>query len=90
MSRAGIIILTLCFILSCALQIAYADETLAEKSEVAADTVDRGAKKVVNRLKEITCGKGDAACAAQKLKHRAEETTEEVIDKTDAAIDKVD
>lgn len=90
MSKTGIMVLTISFLVSVGFQIAYADETIQEKAEATSDTASRGAKIVGNRINETFCTDGDTVCAAAKLKHRVDETTRKVMDKTKAAVNVVD
>ncbi len=62
-----------------------AEETLAEKAQVTANSAKRASKKGLHRTKEAFCGKltGDsqAECLAKEAKNRLEEGKDMVKDK---------
>jgi len=76
--------------LATALTSAYALETENEKKEVSKKELIRETDKTVNRVKEAVCMDSDTECLKAKAKHRVEETTEVVKDKTSEIKNKVD
>jgi UDP-N-acetyl-D-mannosaminuronate dehydrogenase len=70
------------------LGVVQADETLNEKAEVKGNDMNRAAKKGTNRMKEMICAEGDAKCLAKKAKHRVDESSDAIGDKTKEVIHK--
>lgn len=58
-----------------------ADETVKDQVVESGHNVKRSTKKVAHRTEEALCAKGDAACLAEKAKHRVKEGTEYMGDK---------
>ena len=81
------LIIALVLIFGC-FSIAMADETVSEQAQVKSNNIKRATKKGVNRMKEMVCAEGDAKCLAKKAKHRVEEGSEAVGDKTKEVIHK--
>jgi hypothetical protein len=83
------IILTIGFLLG-----GCSKQTPEEKMKVEIDTIERSAEEAENRLEEAECGTltGDSKlkCLAKKVKNSAEETKDEIIDKSSELKDKVD
>ena len=77
------------FLLTAAPQLARASEADV-KSDVRSDADDtkRGVKKAANRVDEAGCTGTKAECAKRKAKHRVQESTDKVGDKTTEAVDK--
>ena len=69
---------------------AHAEQTTEEKAEATKNNVQRTVKKKVHNAEEIVCADGDATCMARKAKHRAQESSDYVKDKTKENVDKVD
>lgn len=65
---------------------AYAnDETVGEKVQEAASDAGKNIKKGARAVKDKTCHlvNGKMQCAAQKLKHKAQNAGDEISDKVD-------
>lgn len=90
MKHTGILILTISFLLNSGLQIAFADETIAEQVVVKAKDIKRGVKKAAHRTSEALCVDGEVPCAGQKIKNRVIEAKDATKDGTDQMIDKMD
>lgn len=69
---------------------AIAEETILEKTQTAGNATARAIKKGANRVSEAVCNKGKAACAGEKIKNRAKETKDSVIDGTEELKNKID
>lgn len=73
---------------------AFAEETLKEKGEAAANTAVRVVNKGVNRTQEALCGAltGDSKlqCLAKKTKNRIVENKDAVVDKVKEEKNKID
>lgn len=69
---------------------AYALETDNEKSEASSKELNRSVDKLGNRVEEAVCMESDTECLKQKVKNRAEETTDVVKDKASEIKNKVD
>ena len=78
------LLITSVVLLGC-LGVSRAEESLNEKTQVAANSVARSGKKVLHRTKEAICGKltGDnkVQCLAKKAGNRIEEGVDAVKDK---------
>ncbi|AZZ37492.1 hypothetical protein CIK05_12040 [Bdellovibrio sp. qaytius] len=61
------------------------DETMGEKASEAAQDTGKAVKKGVRKVKDKTCHmvKGKMQCAAEKMKHKAENVSDEVKDKVE-------
>jgi hypothetical protein len=70
--------------------VVHAAETVGEKAAVTGKKIKRSAKKGMNRVKEAVCMEGDVECAAKKLKNRASEAKDGVVDKATEVKDNVD
>lgn len=55
-------------------------DNMSDSAKKAGRKAKRSFKKGVNRTEEFFCAKGDAACAAEKAKHRVEETGDALKD----------
>ncbi|MGZ3721417.1 MAG: hypothetical protein ACXVA9_00720 [Bdellovibrionales bacterium] len=69
---------------------AHAEQTASEKASATKNDVKRSAKKTWHKGTELVCAEGDAKCAAEKAKHRTQEGTDYIKDKTKETVDKVD
>ncbi len=67
-----------------------AEESVSEKGASAGNSMKRGAKKGMNRAKEMVCTEGDAACLAKKAGHRVGEGADAMGDKAKEGKDKMD
>lgn len=68
----------------------FSAETIGEKTKSVVNYGKREAKKGAHRTKEAFCMKGDAACAAEKAKHRAQEAGDYLKDKAEEVKNNVD
>lgn len=81
------------FFISSLLLIGCSPDGSVGELQVQADKAQRSVKKAVNRAKEAACGKltedNKLECLAEKIKHRAVETKDIVLDKSKEVKDKV-
>lgn len=68
----------------------FAEETVVEKVQVATKTVARAVKKGAHRTSEALCGKGKVKCGAEKIKNRAIEAKDVMVDSSVELKNKVD
>ncbi len=68
----------------------YAEETVGEKAEAAANDAVRGVKKGAHRAEEAVCMESDTKCLAEKAKNRAKEAGEYTKDKAKEVKNSVD
>ncbi len=68
----------------------YALETEDERKEATKSELKRDTNKAVNRIEEAVCMDTDTECLKQKVKNRAQETTDAVKDKATEIKNKVD
>ena len=61
----------------------HAEYTTGEKVNEAAQDTGKNMKQAGRAIKDAVCMKGDAACAAQKAKHKMQNAGDEVSDKVD-------
>lgn len=70
------------------------DQTTAEKIQVEKDSLQRSVNKTINRAEEDVCGtltgENRVQCLAKKVKNRAEESADVVVDKASEIKGKVD
>lgn len=76
--------------LSLVINAASADETVSEKVSAAGNTAGRTVKKGAHRVQEATCTKGQVGCAGEKVKNRAVEAKDSVVDGATEVKNKVD
>lgn len=69
---------------------ALAEETVVEKVQAAGNATARAVKKGANRVSEAVCNKGKAACAGEKIKNRAQEAKDSVVDSAKELKKKID
>lgn len=69
---------------------ANAEQTATESAAAHGKQAGRSLKKGVNRLKENTCLKDDAECAAERAGNRLKEGGTALKDKTKETVDKAD
>ena len=86
---------TVCITISCLIftqliHSAFAEETILEKAETAGNATIRAVKKGVNRVSEAVCNKGKAVCAGEKIKNRAAEARDVVVDGAKELKNKID
>ncbi len=79
-----------CLMFALVMTSAQADETVSEKVSATGNSAGRAMKKGAHRVQEATCAKSDAACAAQKVKNRAVEAKDSVVDGAEELGNKVD
>jgi hypothetical protein len=76
------------------LGVSSAEETMTEKTEVAAKTIKRNAKKGLHRTKEAFCGKltgeNKVQCLAKEAKNRLEEGKDVIKDKASEVKNDID
>jgi hypothetical protein len=60
----------------------YAEESIGEKAEAAANDASRAVKKGAHRAEEATCMESDTKCLEEKAKHRAKEASDYTKDKS--------
>ena len=70
--------------------VAFGEQTAGEKAKDGMNDAGRAVTKKVHRAKEKMCAKGDAKCAADKVKNRTNEATDATKDKATELKDKVD
>lgn len=90
MKMSGMMVLTVSFLISAAVQIAFADETVAEKVEVTTNDAKRGLKKGAHRTEELFCMQDDIECAARKAKNRLKEAGDAASDGASEIKNKID
>ena len=61
----------------------FSETTVTEKIQEAGQDTAKTAKKGYRATKDALCMKGDVACAAQKMKHKAKNAGDEIEDKVD-------
>ena len=66
----------------------HADESAGEKAEATAHKARRETKKMMHRAQEKVCAEGDAKCLSEKVKHRSQEGSDYLQDKSQEAKDK--
>lgn len=79
-----------CLMFTLILGSANADETVGEKVSASGNTAGRALKKGANRVEEAACAKSDVGCAADKVKNRAVETKDSVVDGAKEVGNKID
>lgn len=90
MSKMGLIMFAASFIVTASVHVAYAEETVGEKVEAAANNAKRGVKKAANRVEEAVCMEGDLKCAAEKAGNRVIEAKDATVDGAKKLKNKVD
>lgn len=90
MKMNGMMVLLASFFISAAVQIAFADETIAEKVSVTANDAKRGLKKGAHRTEELFCMQDDIECAARKAKNRLQEAGAAASDGASELKNKID
>jgi hypothetical protein len=65
-------------------------QSTTEKAKATGNDVKRAVKKGAHRVEEAVCTGTKAECEAQKLKHRATEAKDKVVDEAEELKDKVD
>lgn len=90
MKTAGIIVFVTTFLLGTMLQIAIADETIAEEISASAKDAKRGIKKGAHRTQEALCMDGNIECTARKAKNRVIEAGDATADAAAKIKNKID
>jgi hypothetical protein len=79
-----------CLMFALVMTSANADETISEKVSSTGKSASRSMKKGAHRIQEAACIKSDAGCAAEKVKNRAVEAKDSVVDGAEDLGNKVD
>jgi hypothetical protein len=84
------LLLSLCLIPTMFFSLAFAEESLVEKAQSVGNATIRAVKKGTNRISEAVCNKEKAECAGEKLKNRAQESKDAVLDGAKELKNKID
>jgi len=79
-----------CILLTQLVPSVFAEETILEKAQVVGNATARAVKKGANRVSEAVCNKGNAECAGEKIKNRAAEAKDAVVDGAKELKNKID
>jgi len=70
--------------------VAFATESVEEKTTDQVNDIKRDANSKVNRLEEAVCMESDTACLKEKAMHRVEESKDAIKDKTNEFKNSID
>jgi uncharacterized protein YjbJ (UPF0337 family) len=88
--KKSLLFIKICFIFTLFISSALAEETLLEKAESVGNATARTVRKGANRVSEAVCNKGKAECAGEKIKNRAQEAKDAVVDSAKELKNKID